>query len=328
MGTEKSVSSDTLESLNLSSLQIDDNHTKKSSEINSTNVNLNKIQKCICHQHAFGMKFIPCSMINFDTNHLSSCFCEQAQLHGEYIEKSIENENTKNKWQHFNYKWPRQSFGKKKDMKKLYDVRAKNGKNYHNEKPLTCCEILEGIHPKRSSGLKNVVENPIKHKSNSESGNDVAEKIEIYYFDHGNSAYYHTTDIAPILKTEKVAEKTNLKITRILAEIFGLFHLIASILTTSILQSLRFILFSFVRPLTIGVIQLIADYFIKPLLSITFNALIQPILILLYNTATSIRDCCEPLATTFGFFIKEIATLIGSFKLIEITHNYKSNSNT
>lgn len=140
--------------------------------------------------------------------------------------------------------------------------------------------------------------------------------------------YYHTTDLPPILATESFAEKTSTVATRFWAEIFGYVHIGASFLTAFILQLLRCVLFSLIRPLTVGVIQLVADYFIKPLLSITFNGLIQPFLILFYNVATSLRDCCEPLATALGYYMRQLALLFRSCRLIEINHGDRGNVNT
>lgn len=130
--------------------------------------------------------------------------------------------------------------------------------------------------------------------------------------------YYRTTDSPPILATEKCAEKSDYIATRFWAEIFGTVHIGIAFVTAFILQLFRFILFSIIRPLTVGMLQLFADYFIKPFLSIIFNALIQPILILLYNIATSFRDLCEPLAEAFGFFLRELAHVFRSFRIVEV----------
>jgi len=70
----------------------------------------------------------------------------------------------------------------------------------------------------------------------------------------------------------------------------------------------------------VGILQLIADYLIKPLLSILFNALVQPILILLYNIATSLRDLCEPIAEAMGLFLREIANVCAAIRIVEVKH--------
>uniref|UniRef100_A0ABD2WQ68 Caveolin n=1 Tax=Trichogramma kaykai TaxID=54128 RepID=A0ABD2WQ68_9HYME len=157
--------------------------------------------------------------------------------------------------------------------------------------------------------------------------NEEAEKVEIYYFDHGNSAYYHTTDMPPVLNTDKYADKGSAAATKFWARIFGLLHIGTSFVIAFVLQLLRFVLFSLVRPLTIGVIQLLSDYFLKPLLTIIFNGFLQPFLILFYNIATSFRDCCEPLAAAVGFYIKELAVLFRACRLVEV-NQYPSSCNT
>ncbi|XP_063980291.1 uncharacterized protein LOC135164135 isoform X2 [Diachasmimorpha longicaudata] len=133
--------------------------------------------------------------------------------------------------------------------------------------------------------------------------------------------YYRTTDAIPLLTTEKFADKTDQAATRFWAEFFGTINIGITFITAFLLQLLRFILYSLIRPLTIGIIQLLSDYFIKPLLTIIFNALIQPVLILLYNIATSLRDLCEPIAEAIGFFIRELSRLFQAIRLIEINRN-------
>lgn len=123
-----------------------------------------------------------------------------------------------------------------------------------------------------------------------------------------------------MLITDKCAEKTDQAATRFWAEIFGTIHIGIAFVTAFILQLLRFVLYSVIRPLTVGILQLIADYFVKPLLSILFNALVQPVLILLYNIATSLRDLCEPIAEAMGLFLREIANLCAAIRLVEVKH--------
>ncbi|KAF3421829.1 hypothetical protein E2986_00002 [Frieseomelitta varia] len=133
-----------------------------------------------------------------------------------------------------------------------------------------------------------------------------------------DTKYYRTTDSPPILATEKCAEKTDQAATRFWAEIFGTIHIGTAFITAFVLQLVRFILYSIIRPLTVGILQLLADYFIKPLLSIVFNTLIQPVLILLYNIATSCKDLCEPIAEAIGLFLREIAHVCAAIRVVEV----------
>lgn len=138
--------------------------------------------------------------------------------------------------------------------------------------------------------------------------------------------YYRTTDCHPVLITDKCVEKTDQAATRFWAEIFGTIHIGIAFMTAFILQFLRFVLYSIIRPLTVGILQLIADYFVKPLLSIIFNALIQPILILFYNIAMSLKDLCEPIAEAIGLFLREIANVCAAIRLVEVKHVHASST--
>jgi len=127
-----------------------------------------------------------------------------------------------------------------------------------------------------------------------------------------------------VLTTDKCAEKTDHAATRFWAEIFGSIHIGTAFVTAFILQFLRFFLYSLTRPLTIGLLQLLADYLVKPVLSILFNAIIQPVLILCYNIFTSLRDLCEPIAEAIGLFLREIAHLCAAIRLVEVKHIHHS----
>ncbi|XP_020707951.2 uncharacterized protein LOC105685842 [Athalia rosae] len=215
-----------------------------------------------------------------------------------------------------NFKWPRRQSPKLGD--KTFQVKVKKNQYQNYPKSYVCCEMSEGIPKKQKRDLE-------KLRAPGHNVEDGSEKIDIYYFDHGNSAYYRTTDAPPILATEKCAERTDYIATRFWAEIFGTIHIGIAFVTAFILQLIRFLLFSIVRPLTVGIVQLIADYFIKPALSILFNALIQPVLILLYNIATSFRDLCEPVAEGIGFFLREIAQLFRAFRIVEVNNSTTKN---
>lgn len=87
-----------------------------------------------------------------------------------------------------------------------------------------------------------------------------------------------------------------------------------------ILQLFKFLLYSIFRPLSVGLMQLGSDYFFKPCLTTLFNGIVQPILIFLYNIATSVRDLFDPVAECCGYFFKELAVLCRSIRLF----NYHS----
>ncbi|GLV35161.1 uncharacterized protein CBL_01691 [Carabus blaptoides fortunei] len=145
-----------------------------------------------------------------------------------------------------------------------------------------------------------------------------AERMDIYYFDHGNTEYFRTTDAPPVLMTDYLAERTEYYTKRFWAQLFGTIHIGVSFITSFILQLIRFLLQALIRPLTVGLVQLFADYFLKPCLTVLFNGLVQPPMIFLYNVATSVRDVCEPIATGIGYFLREIAVLFKAIRLVQV----------
>ncbi|XP_015186794.1 PREDICTED: uncharacterized protein LOC107071888 isoform X2 [Polistes dominula] len=248
------------------------------------------------------------------------CYCHSQRIGCTLPTKYIKGDRRRRRrsfWSRFRCKWSHKKY--LHDRSRSYENKLEREKNTFHVKP---SNKITNDNPKMK------IEERIKFHGDKlqDKRQNLVERIDIYYFDHGNSAYYRTTDSPPILMTDKCAEKTDQAATRFWAEIFGTIHIGTAFITAFILQFIRFILFSLIRPLTVGILQLFADYFVKPLLSIIFNALIQPILILLYNIATSIKDLSEPLAEAIGLFLREIANLCKSIRIIEINYDNKNSS--
>ncbi|KAJ8931050.1 hypothetical protein NQ314_016079 [Rhamnusium bicolor] len=193
-------------------------------------------------------------------------------------------------------------------------------KNFNNEQ-LTK-EFLQSEKLARSISKEDFVNydksgRKLHQKTTYTDGNGTT-RVDVYYFDHGNSSYLKTTDSPPMILTEALAEKTEAYTTKFWAEIFGTLHIGIAFCTSFILQLLRFILYSVLRPLIVGTIQLGSDYFFKPFIATTFNAIVQPPLLFLYNVATSLRDLCDPIAEGIGYFLREVAAVIRAFRLVDI----------
>lgn len=174
---------------------------------------------------------------------------------------------------------------------------------------------------KTNSNQRAENENTSKYKPETPNGKWLCSRCGNMYTGSQTCSYFRTTDRSPVIATEDLAEKTEAYTTKFWAEIFGSFNIGCSFLISLILQSVRFFLYSILRPLTVGLIQLISDYFFKPILTTLFNAVIQPVLIFFYNIVTSLRDICDPLAEAIGYFIREIAVLIRAFRIIEVNTN-------
>lgn len=94
---------------------------------------------------------------------------------------------------------------------------------------------VEKIKPNIVEAAKKIEEKN-KKKKVDESG---CPNMEIYYFDHGNSAYFRTTDCPPNIASEMIAQQTTYHATKFWAEIFGAFHVGIAFFVAFILQTFR-----------------------------------------------------------------------------------------
>lgn len=151
--------------------------------------------------------------------------------------------------------------------------------------------------------------------------NSFNERIDLYYFDHGNAAFFCTTDCQPQLHTDRLARETADTANRFWAEIYGSIHIVIAILVAFVLQTLRFLLYSIVRPLLVGSVQLCGDYVIKPMLTAGFNACIQPPLMCIRNVLQSVEHMLRPVCTMLRNAVEPLALVAGALRLVEI-NNY------
>ncbi|XP_004522419.1 uncharacterized protein LOC101457482 [Ceratitis capitata] len=146
-------------------------------------------------------------------------------------------------------------------------------------------------------------------------------RIGIYPFEHGCADYLRTTDCQPQLLSVVLAERATYYATRFWAEFFGSLHIGVTFFVTFLLQAYRFVLFSLVNTLVVGFLHMTSDYLIKPILTVFFNGFLQPPLILIYNILTSIRDILEPIAETINNFVRPVATVGRSLRLVHVDVN-------
>jgi hypothetical protein len=72
-----------------------------------------------------------------------------------------------------------------------------------------------------SNSVEGISEKCNDIKSDAHPSTVKSQKTEYYPFDHGDSKYYHTTDKAPLLKSDNAAEKVHRHATKFWAEVFG-----------------------------------------------------------------------------------------------------------
>lgn len=149
--------------------------------------------------------------------------------------------------------------------------------------------------------------------------------MELYYFDHGNSGYFCTTDCPPQLSSDYLAQQTTDCATKFWAEFYGSIHIAIAVVIAFVLQTFRFIMYSIVRPMLVGSLQIVSDYGVKPLLTVIFNGFLQPPLILGLNLLNSMADMVEPLARTVASFVRPLVEVFRACRLVEITHYHQNN---
>ena len=72
------------------------------------------------------------------------------------------------------------------------------------------------------------------------------------------------------------------------------------------------------RPLIVGLLTGLSDGLLKPVLSVGFNSLIQPVAALLYNVGVALKLIVAPLADSVSLILTPIGHLLRSFRLVEI----------
>lgn len=76
-------------------------------------------------------------------------------------------------------------------------------------------------------------------EENIEHLSDEEDNAEFYYFDHGSTSFYRTTDCPPQLIADKIAQRTTDIATKFWAEFFGSLNIGVAFIITFILQFYR-----------------------------------------------------------------------------------------
>lgn len=148
--------------------------------------------------------------------------------------------------------------------------------------------------------------------------------IGIYPFDHGHADYLQTHENPPQALSVILAERTIGYATRFWSEFFGSIHIGVAFVITFILQTYRFLLYSLVNTLLVGILHMTSDYLLKPILTALFNGFVQPPIIFCFNVLSSVRDVLEPVADTLNNFMKPLATVGRSVRLVDTTYNKRN----
>lgn len=84
-----------------------------------------------------------------------------------------------------------------------------------------------------------------------------------------------------------------------------------------------FLLYSILRALIVGFLQITADYLLKPILAVIFNGLLQPQFIFTQNIFQSICNTLEPLTKLIAITLKPLTDCVRAFRIVEVKNLYK-----
>lgn len=89
-------------------------------------------------------------------------------------------------------------------------------------------------------------------------------------------------------------------------------------INTTFPSTCSFILYSMLRAIIVGFLQITSDYFIKPLLAVLFNGLCQPPLIFIRNMLQAICGMLDPVAKLLTTILHPITDVVRAFRVVEV----------
>lgn len=151
------------------------------------------------------------------------------------------------------------------------------------------------------------------------------ERIDLYFFDRqppggDGGDFFCTTDCQPQLHSDRLARDTADAATRFWAEAYGSIHIVVAVAVAFVLQTLRFALYSVVRPLLVGGLQTVGDYVVKPLLTAGFNGGVQPPLVFVRQVLEVAGEAVRPVCVVLGRVAEPLSAMLSSIRLVEINH--------
>ena len=101
-------------------------------------------------------------------------------------------------------------------------------------------------------------------------------------------------------------------------EFFSALRIITDSAFIFMLELLRFIFHYVALRVLGGVLIVTGDHFLKPLLAVLFNSIIQPSFIFTRNVLAGVRNLLQPLMDITNSFIAQSASLLRAFRLFKL----------
>ncbi|KAI8441395.1 hypothetical protein MSG28_015010 [Choristoneura fumiferana] len=142
------------------------------------------------------------------------------------------------------------------------------------------------------------------------------DRVEMYYFERTTGDFLSISD-GVFTYTEQFALKSSRITNRIVAECFAIPQIILSIPVSVILHTERTVL-KVLRSFLVGTVQILSDYVLKPVLTLSFNAVIQPPLVFVGNVVRAVREAVRPVALLIGDFVEPLVKVLGAIRLVNV----------
>ncbi|XP_067861360.1 uncharacterized protein [Heptranchias perlo] len=144
---------------------------------------------------------------------------------------------------------------------------------------------------------------------------------QVYHFDFGHQYFYETRKEYNEACISNLADWSDDAIRQCWRELFAVVRILVNMVTLFLIELVNFLSRSLFQILLVGLLTVIGDHLLKPLLVALFNSLLQPTMIFLLNIFTGIRNLLNPLIDIFRRLLMQIATVLHAFRLVEVNLN-------
>ncbi|XP_046555248.1 uncharacterized protein LOC124264545 isoform X2 [Haliotis rubra] len=147
----------------------------------------------------------------------------------------------------------------------------------------------------------------------------------LYHFHPCNMKMYEVPDTEDAAIMPGVADKAERVVRRLWQEVFGGLRLVTGIFIIFIVEALKFVFHHVVQPIIIGLLTGVGDSLLKPLFSLTFSLILQPIIVFFWNILTGVRHLSQPVIDILHGVLTPIAMVLRSFRLFDVTYQNSLN---
>ncbi|XP_066275528.1 uncharacterized protein [Branchiostoma lanceolatum] len=146
----------------------------------------------------------------------------------------------------------------------------------------------------------------------------------VYPFHQGAVNYLYATERSAHAVMPAIADKSEVMVRRGVQELFGVMRLLVDVFVILAVELARFVFRQVVQNLLIGLLVVMGDHFVKPLVAALFNSFLQPVLMLLWNIATATRTVFGPVIGILRGVALQFAVVLRAFRLVEL--NWRADS--